>query len=432
MRIANIEIGFQSLPLAAGGLHQPADADDAARAGRPGLGDDGPGQRPLPDRAQPDGAQARRVLRRGPAARRSSFSAACPEEMRDAAVMCEDMGAQAVDINMGCPVKKVTKIGGGSAMMTELGKTADLVRGMVRRDRHPGHREDAPRLGRGEHHGARPRPRAGGRRRGRGLRPRPHARAGVFRRGEPRRASAPSSRPCARSRSSATATSRPRRPRARCSPRPAAPGSASGAARSTTRGFSGAPSSSCGRASCCPSPGFAERIRVLRRHFDRYCEFYGEERGARLFRKVAPWYAKRFGPAKPFKQRILTIESQGRLRGRASPSTQRGARQFCDADGRTAAQIPARAHGDGIRRRTRGGGIQPRGHPGSARARSRPGDAAEARSSVILGYLGPGRVLEIDHLVDGVDPLKGDAERVSTTWPSRTIVPLMSARDGVP
>jgi tRNA-dihydrouridine synthase len=56
---------------------------------------------------------------------------AVPEEMRDAAVLCQEMGAQAVDINMGCPVKKVVKIGGGSAMMTELDKTASLVRGMV-------------------------------------------------------------------------------------------------------------------------------------------------------------------------------------------------------------------------------------------------------------------------------------------------------------
>src|SRR5580700_8173442 len=53
------------------------------------------------------------------------------DEMRDAAVMCEDMGAQAVDINMGCPVRKVTRIGGGSAMMTELLGTASLVRRMV-------------------------------------------------------------------------------------------------------------------------------------------------------------------------------------------------------------------------------------------------------------------------------------------------------------
>src|SRR5271165_3948682 len=56
---------------------------------------------------------------------------AVPEEMRDAAVKLEAMGISAVDINMGCPVKKVCKVGGGSAMMTELSKTASLERGMV-------------------------------------------------------------------------------------------------------------------------------------------------------------------------------------------------------------------------------------------------------------------------------------------------------------
>src|SRR5882757_5075693 len=56
---------------------------------------------------------------------------AVPEEMRDAAAMVEAMGIASVDINMGCTVKKVTGIGGGSAMMTELDKTAKLVRGMI-------------------------------------------------------------------------------------------------------------------------------------------------------------------------------------------------------------------------------------------------------------------------------------------------------------
>jgi len=56
---------------------------------------------------------------------------AVASEMRDAAKKCEDLGANAVDINMGCPVRKVCKVGGGSAMMTELAKTAELVRGMV-------------------------------------------------------------------------------------------------------------------------------------------------------------------------------------------------------------------------------------------------------------------------------------------------------------
>jgi tRNA-dihydrouridine synthase len=54
-----------------------------------------------------------------------------PEEMRDAAVFLESRGVKSVDINMGCPVKEVCKVGGGSAMMTELDKTAALVRGMV-------------------------------------------------------------------------------------------------------------------------------------------------------------------------------------------------------------------------------------------------------------------------------------------------------------
>ena len=51
--------------------------------------------------------------------------------MRDAAVMLESLGVASVDINMGCPVRKVCNVGGGSAMMTELDKTAALVQGMV-------------------------------------------------------------------------------------------------------------------------------------------------------------------------------------------------------------------------------------------------------------------------------------------------------------
>src|ERR1700733_6037598 len=53
------------------------------------------------------------------------------EEMRDAALVLENLGVASIDINMGCPVRKVCKVGGGSAMMTELDKTAALVRGMV-------------------------------------------------------------------------------------------------------------------------------------------------------------------------------------------------------------------------------------------------------------------------------------------------------------
>ncbi len=54
-----------------------------------------------------------------------------PEEMRDAALIVQERGAQSVDINMGCPVKKVTKTGSGSSMMKDLQATQRLVKGMV-------------------------------------------------------------------------------------------------------------------------------------------------------------------------------------------------------------------------------------------------------------------------------------------------------------
>src|ERR1019366_5025600 len=56
-----------------------------------------------------------------------------PEEMRDAAAKLDSLGFASVDINMGCPVRKVCNVGGGSAMMIPQGgtKTAALVRGMV-------------------------------------------------------------------------------------------------------------------------------------------------------------------------------------------------------------------------------------------------------------------------------------------------------------
>ena len=38
-----------------------------------------------------------------------------PAEMRDAAQWLEDYGVSSIDINMGCPVHKVTRGGGGSA-----------------------------------------------------------------------------------------------------------------------------------------------------------------------------------------------------------------------------------------------------------------------------------------------------------------------------
>jgi nifR3 family TIM-barrel protein len=52
-------------------------------------------------------------------------------ELCAAAQWLEAYGVSAVDINMGCPVHKVTRGGGGSAMMCDAGKTVGLVSAVV-------------------------------------------------------------------------------------------------------------------------------------------------------------------------------------------------------------------------------------------------------------------------------------------------------------
>jgi nifR3 family TIM-barrel protein len=254
-----------------------------------------------------------------------------PEEMRDAAVMCQELGAQSVDINMGCPVKKVVKIGGGSAMMTELDKTAALVRGMIAAVKIPvtakmrlGWDDDnltAPEL-------ARVLEAAGV--------------AAIFVHGRTRAQGFAGTVNLAGIRSVVSAVKN-------------IPVIGNGdvttpEAAKHMLDETGCAGVSIGRGAfydpwifrrtehylrtgeLLPEPAFHERLRVLRRHFERYCEFYGEEHGARLFRKVAPWYAKRFGPAKPFKQRMITITSRADFEAAIAEYLAWRA-QFCDASG---------------------------------------------------------------------------------------------------
>jgi nifR3 family TIM-barrel protein len=60
-----------------------------------------------------------------------------PAEMRDAAQWLENYGVASIDINMGCPVHKVTRGGGGSAMMCDRAGTVNLVRTVVESVRIP-------------------------------------------------------------------------------------------------------------------------------------------------------------------------------------------------------------------------------------------------------------------------------------------------------
>jgi tRNA-dihydrouridine synthase B len=253
------------------------------------------------------------------------------EEMRDAAVMCQELGVQAVDINMGCPVRKVVSIGGGSAMMTELDKTARLVRAMIAAVKIPvtakmrlGWDNDnltAPDLARVlEDAGV----------------------AAIFVHGRTRAQGFSGTVNLAGIRAVVAAVK-------------SIPVIGNGdittpEAAKHMRDETGCTGMSIGRGAfydpwifrrtehylrtgeLSPEPDITERLRVLRRHFGRYCEFYGEEHGARLFRKVAPWYAKRFGPAKPFKNSMIAITS--RVDFEAAITTYLNWRtQFCDERG---------------------------------------------------------------------------------------------------
>jgi nifR3 family TIM-barrel protein len=260
-----------------------------------------------------------------------------PEEMRDAAVICEALGARGVDINMGCPVKKVVKIGGGSAMMTELDKTAAIVRGMIAAVKIPvtakmrlGWDDDnltAPDLARVlEDVGV----------------------AAIFVHGRTRAQGFSGGVNLAGIRAVVDAVKK-------------IPVVGNGDVTTPEAAKhmieeTGCAGVSIGRGAFYdpwifrrtekylrtgelePEPSFAERLRVMRRHFDRYIEFYGEAHGARLFRKVAPWYAKRFGPAKPFKQRIVTMTSRAGFET-AIEEFLKWRAQFCDERGELLAKF---------------------------------------------------------------------------------------------
>ena len=234
---------------------------------------------------------------------------AVPEEMRDAAALVESLGIAAVDINMGCPVKKVTGIGGGSAMMTELTKTAKLVRGMVEAVKIPitakmrlGWDEQnltAPDLARVlEDAGV----------------------AAIFVHGRTR----------AQGFSGTVNLTGIRAVVAAVKKIPVIGNGDVTTPEAAKMMFdeTGCAGVSIGRGAFYhpwifthtrhymqtgelrPEPGYAERVTVMRRHLDLMIEVFGEDHGCRLFRKPAAWYAKRFGPAKEFKRGITQFSTR--------------------------------------------------------------------------------------------------------------------------
>lgn len=231
------------------------------------------------------------------------------EEMRDATIYLASLGVASVDINMGCPVRKVCRVGGGSAMMTELDKTAKLVRGMVEAVKIPVTAKmrlgwddaniTAPDLARAlEDVGV----------------------AAIFIHGRTRQ-------------QGFSGTINLQGIRAVVQAVKEIPVIGNGdvttpAAAKKMLDETGCAGVSVGRGAfynpwifqhtlhylrtqeLLPEPRFEERVRVMCRHLDLMIEVFGEEHGCRMFRKVAPWYAKRFGPANEFNKRVVQISSK--------------------------------------------------------------------------------------------------------------------------
>jgi len=232
-----------------------------------------------------------------------------PEEMRDAAAYLESIGVASVDINMGCPVRKVCRVGGGSAMMTELDKTGSLVRGMVDAVKIPvtakmrlgwdDQNLTAPDLARVlEDAGA----------------------ASIFVHGRTREQGFAG----AVNLSGIAAVVRAvRRIPVIGNGDVTTPQAAKMMFEET-----GCAGVSIGRGALYhpwifrdtayflstgqspPEPDFEQRVQVMRRHLDLMVEVFGEEHGCRMFRKIGPWHSKRFGPANEFNKRIVKLCSR--------------------------------------------------------------------------------------------------------------------------
>ena len=231
-----------------------------------------------------------------------------PEEMRDAAQMLESLGIASVDINMGCPVPKVCRVGGGSAMMTETDKTAALVRGMVEAVKIPVTAKmrlgwddaniTAPDLARALEDVGVAAVFVHGRTRAQGFSGRVNL-AGI-------RAVVQAVRTIPVIGNGDVTT--PEAARVMLAETGCAGVSVGRGAFynpwifAQTRRFldTGEPQ---------PEPTLDERLRVLRLHHARYVETHGDERGTVLFRRVASWYARRFGPAREFKRGAARMKS---------------------------------------------------------------------------------------------------------------------------
>lgn len=234
---------------------------------------------------------------------------AVPEEMRDAALFLQDLGASVVDINMGCPVGKVCKVGGGSAMMTEHDKTSQLVKKMVESLKIPvtckmrlgwdDTKLTAPDLARSLEDVGVAAITIHGRTREQGFAGKVNL-AGIR-----SVVQAVKNIPVVGNGDITTPeTAKQMFDQTGC------------AAVSLGRGAFYNPwvfqhiQTYLTTGVIPVDPSFEEIVAVMRRHLNLMVEIFGEGVGCRMFRKVATWYSKRFGPAAEFNRRVVTLRTQ--------------------------------------------------------------------------------------------------------------------------
>jgi hypothetical protein len=70
----------------------------------------------------------------------------------------------------------------------------------------------------------------------------------------------------------------------------------------------------------------------MSRHLDLMVEVFGEELGCVMFRKVAPWYAKRFGPVAEFNKKVVMMSTRAQFH-EILANYLRWRAQFCDDAG---------------------------------------------------------------------------------------------------
>jgi nifR3 family TIM-barrel protein len=232
-----------------------------------------------------------------------------PEEMRDAALLLESLGVDAVDVNMGCPVRKVCRNGGGSSMMTDHENTTRLVKTMVDAVKIPvtckmrlgwdDANITAPELARALEGAGAAAITVHGRTRQQGFSGRVNL-TGIL-----SVVQAVNNIPVVGNGDVTTPqAAKMMFEETGC----AAVGIGRGAFynpwifRRTGQYLA--------TGEVLPEPSFEERLAVMNKHLDLMVKVFGEEHGCRKFRKVALQYSKRFGPAKEFDRRVVWLSSR--------------------------------------------------------------------------------------------------------------------------